>query len=438
MSLATPPKLRKLQRALYVKAKQEPDCRFHALHDKVYREDILTHAYRVCRSNGGAPGVDGQTFEEIEEQGVERWLAELREELHAGRYKPRPVRRVMLPKPGGGERPLGIPTIRDRVVQTAAKLVLEPIFEADFDDAAYGYRPRRSAQQAVQRVHRALIEGRTQVVDADLSSYFDSIPHVELVRCLARRISDRRMLRLLRQWLKAPVKIRDARGRKRLEGGRRATRGTPQGGVISPLLANVYMHRYIRAFRRQGLEERYGAVLVTYADDLVVLCRRNADEVLEATRRWMTGIGLALNERKTCLRDAWRETFDFLGYTFGPLVWPRTGKRYLGARPSKKSLTRLKEHVRGVLHRGNQAPWEEVVVTLNRKLRGWGTYFSYGSLSKARRHVDRIVYDRVRHFLRRRSNLPGRGTRRYSEQCVFGELGVLSLQRLPRRSPAHA
>jgi RNA-directed DNA polymerase len=268
VSLATPDKLRKLQRALYAKAKQEPDCRFHFLYDKVWREDVLAHAWALCKSNGGAPGVDGQKFGDIEAQGVERWLGKLWEELRVESYRAQPVRRVMIPKPGGvGERPLGIPTIRDRVVQTAAKLVLEPIFEADFDDAAHGYRPRRSALGAVQKIQAALDEGRTEVVDADLSKYFDTIPHAELLKSVARRVSDRKMLRLLKMWLTAPVEERDERGNRRMSGGKKANRGTPQGGVISPLLANVYMNRYLKAFRKHGLSNKHGAVLVNYADD---------------------------------------------------------------------------------------------------------------------------------------------------------------------------
>jgi RNA-directed DNA polymerase len=244
VSLATPEKIRKLQRALYVKAKQEPTRRFHFLYDKVWREDILAHAYALSRANGGAPGVDGETFSRIDVYGVDRWLGELREEIRTGRYKAQPVRRVMISKSSGvGQRPLGIPTIRDRVVQTAATLVLEPIFEADFDEAAYGYRPKRSALDAVRTVHKAIDEGHTEIVDADLSKYFDTIPHSALITCVARRISDGQMLHLIKMWLKAPVEETDERGHRRMSGGKKATRGTPQGGVASPLLANIYMHR---------------------------------------------------------------------------------------------------------------------------------------------------------------------------------------------------
>jgi RNA-directed DNA polymerase len=439
MSLQPPEKLRKLQETLYAKAKQEPSYRFYLLYDKLYRPDVLQHAWGLCRANRGAPGVDGQTFEDIESYGVERWLCELGEEVKAERYKPQAVRRVMIPKPGGvGERPLGIPTIRDRVVQQAAVLVLSPIFEADFDDAAYGYRPGRSAEQALQKVQLALDEGRRQVVDADLSKYFDTIPHAELLKSVARRVSDGKMLHLVKMWLKVPVEERDERGNRRMSGGKKSTRGTPQGGVISPLLANIYMHRYIKAFRKYGLDEMYGAVLVNYADDFVVICRHGAEQVLERTRRWMTAIGLSINETKTCICDTRSMSFDFLGYTFKRMHSPRNGRAYLGATPSKKALTRFKEKVRARLRRGDTRPWEEVVHDLNQLIRGFGNYFRYGTVAKTRYVGDAYVRDRVRHFLRKRHKVQGRGSIRFSEEAIFGDWGVLSLRRLPRVSYAKA
>src|SRR6202030_4616348 len=244
MSLATPTTIRTLQRKLYRKAKAEPAFRFYLLYDKIYRADILRHAYALARANAGAPGTDGMTCAAVEASGLERWLAGLREELVSKTYRPDPVRRVSIPKPDGGERPLGIPTIRNRVVQTAAKLVMEPIFEADFDPNAYGYRPKRSAQDAIRKVHELLREGYTDVVDADLFKYFDTIPHLELLRCVARRIVDRDMLHLIKMWLKVPVEERDENGKPRVSGGKGSTCGTPQGGVISPLLANLYMNRF--------------------------------------------------------------------------------------------------------------------------------------------------------------------------------------------------
>src|SRR4030081_1235285 len=246
MSLETPIKIRMLQRKLYQKAKGEPSYRFYLLYDKMYREDILDHAYVLVKSNQGAPGVDGQSFWGIESLGLEEWLSGIRNDLRAKTYQPQAVRRVMIPKPGGGERPLGIPTIRDRVVQTAAKLMLEPIFEADFEDSAYGYRPRRGGVDAIKEVHRLICRGYTDVVDADLSKYFDTIPHAGLLRSVARRVVDRQVLRLIKLWLKTPIEKRDGEGTRSMTGGKGSPCGTPQGGVVSPLLANVYMNRFLR------------------------------------------------------------------------------------------------------------------------------------------------------------------------------------------------
>nr|WP_319494407.1 reverse transcriptase domain-containing protein [uncultured Desulfobacter sp.] len=246
MGLETPNKIRILQRKIYFKAKSEPDYRFYLLYDKIYRPDILLHAYLSAKLNKGSAGVDGVTFKQIEEKGVEVWLSGIRKELCEKTYKPQPVLRVMIPKPNGGSRPLGIPTIRDRVVQTATKLVIEPIFEADLEPNTFGYRPKRSALDAIQMVHQLLCNGYTDVVDADLSKYFDTIPHSELIKCVSRRIVDRNVLWLIKLWLKVPVEKRDKDGRGQISGGRRNKTGTPQGGVISPLLANIYMNRFLK------------------------------------------------------------------------------------------------------------------------------------------------------------------------------------------------
>jgi RNA-directed DNA polymerase len=377
MSLTTPSNIRELQRKLYIKAKQEPNYRFYALYDKIYREDILAHAYELAKANQGAPGIDQQSFEEIESGGRQKWLAGLREELYKRTYQPQPVRRVMIPKANGGERPLGIPTIRDRVAQTAAKLVLEPILEADLEPSAYGYRPKRSAQDAVREVHRLICEGYTDVVDADLSKYFDNIPHSELLQSVARRIADGSLLHLLKMWLKAPVEERDEKGNRKLTGGQ--SKGTPQGGVASPLLANVYMNRFLKHWRRQGKGEQYRAHIVNYADDFVILSRGKAEEARQWTQAVMTRLGLTLNEQKTCIRNAKQESFDFLGYTFGPRYWWKTGKPYLAARPSKRAIQRLKEGVYEMLRPCENDRWEEVRDRLNAKLRGWQNYFRYGS-----------------------------------------------------------
>jgi RNA-directed DNA polymerase len=430
MSLETPDTIRRLQRKLYIKAKAEPAFRFYLLYDKIHREDILRHAYALARANRGAPGVDGVTFAAIESAGLEEWLAGLGRDLVAKTYRPEPVRRVMIPKPGGGERPLGIPTIRDRVVQTAAKLVLEPIFEADLDPAAYGYRPKRSGADAIKEVHALLCRGYTDVVDADLSKYFDTIPHRELIQSVARRIVDRNVLRLIKLWLKAPVEDVDDNGERRMSGGKSSKHGTPQGGVISPLLANLYMNRFLKHWRRSGQGEILRAHIVSYADDFVILSRDSADEALAWTRQVMTKLGLALNEQKTAVRDARRERFDFLGYSFGPHRYRKDGHWYLGASPSHKSVLRLKAKVSDLLVSGNMGTWTEVRDRLNRLLRGWSTYFSHGTRMPAYRAVDYHVYDRVRHFLVRRHKVPSRGTNRFSYEAVYGALGVLHLRRV--------
>ena len=431
MSLETPSKIRTLQRKLYRKAKDEPDYRFYLLYDKVYREDILAHAYELAKARRGAPGVDGQTFEGVEAQGLEKWLTELRNELRTKRYKPQPVRRVMIPKPGGGERPLGIPTIRDRVVQTAAKLVLEPIFEADLEPCAYGYRPKRGAQDAIRKVHELLCAGYTDVVDADLSKYFDTIPHRELMQSVARRIVDRDVLRLIKAWLKAPVEERDEKGNRRMTGGQSSTRGTPQGGVVSPLLANLYMNRFLKYWRITERGKALGAQVVNYADDFVILTRRQAAEARDWTRQVMTRLGLTLNEAKTKLKEARQESFDFLGYTFGPQHYRKTGREYLGASPSKKSLARLRQKVNEVLASDNPETWPEVRARLNRILRGWSNYFSYGTRWAAYGAINHHVALRVRHFLRRRQKVPTRGTRLLTDQVLCGPLGVLRLRPAP-------
>jgi RNA-directed DNA polymerase len=427
VSLTTPEKIRDFQRKLYVKAKEKPTYRFYSLYDKIYRTDILEHAYRSARANKGAPGVDGVTFEEVDAGGWKDWIGRLREELREGRYKPAPVRRVNIPKPGGGQRPLGIPTIRDRVVQTAVKIVLEPIFEADLEEGMHGYRPKRSAQGAVEEVREALKAGYTDVVDADLSKYFDTIPHADLLKSVARRVSDGKVLRLIKMWLKAPIQEEDEKGKKRMTGGKRSTKGTPQGGVISPLLANIYMNRFMRAWRERGADRKLKAVVVSYADDFVILSRGKAKEALALVKRWMSMLKLTLNETKTRLCDARKEHFDFLGYTFGPAIHKPTGKRYLGATPSKKSTARLRERLRGILAPWNTGTWEETVAKVNRIIRGWANYFSIGSVARTYWKLNVFLYTRAQRFLRRRHKVPGRGTRRFPATWIFGPGGLQKL-----------
>lgn len=429
MSLATPERIRELQNKLYQKAKKEPGYRFYQLHDKVYRADILEHAYRVAKANDGSAGPDGERFEDIERKGREEWLNGLRKELHDKTYRAQPVRRKMIEKHGGGERPLGIPNIRDRVVQTAAKLILEPIWEADLEPNAYGYRPGRSAQEAVEKVQELLKAGYTDVVDADLSKYFDTIPHSELMQCVSRRIVDRQMLHLIKMWLTAPVEEKDEKtGKKRLTGGKGKDCGTPQGGVVSPGLANLYINRMLKGFRQTRREEEYRARIVNYADDFVILSRGKAKEALGWTQKVTERLQVTLNAKKTSLKDARREQFDFLGYTFGPRWSPRTGEKYIGFGPSKKSVGKITEKVSELLERGVVQPWEEVRAKLNATLRGWKQYFNRGYGSAAYRAVDAHVEERVRHFLRKRHKVSSQGTHQFSREQVYGERGVFRLR----------
>jgi RNA-directed DNA polymerase len=433
MSLKTPDAIRTLQRKLYEKAKTEPGFRFYILYDKVWRTDILSHAYQLARANQGAPGVDGVTFEQIEASGLENWMSRLGEELRTKTYRCQPVRRVMIPKPGGGERPLGIPTIRDRVVQTAAKLVLEPIFEADLDPAAYGYRPKRGAGDAIQAVLTLLRRGHTDVVDADLSKYFDTIPHHELMRSIARRIVDRDMLALIKQWLTAPVETTDGDGKRRMEGGKASRQGVPQGGVISPLVANLYMNRFLKYWRQTAKGKAWDAHVINYADDFVILSRGHAAEALAWTDAVMTRLGLTLNRTQTRLCDARSERFDFLGYSFGPHCHRQQNRWFIGASPSNKSVQRLKDKLGAMLVPGNKGPWDEVRGTLNRLLRGWCGYFSPGTHYVTDRAIEAHLYDRVRNFLVRRHKMPSRSIGPFSKDAVFGDLGMPRLRHLRRR-----
>lgn len=435
-----PDRVERLRKKLYEKAKREPDFRFYSLYDKVCWTETLTRAYRQAKANDGTAGVDGVRFEDIESYGVDRWLGELRQELLEETYRPQPVRRVKIPKPGGGERPLGIPTIRDRVIQTAVVLFLEPIFEADFEDNVYAYRPGRSAHDALGEVQERLTHGQLHVVDADVCQYFDTIPHAELLQSVARRIADGKILRLLKLWLKSPAEERDGSGPPRRSGGKKSKVGTPQGGVVSPLLANVYINRLLRHWRKTEAAQKLGQI-VSYADDFVILCasRRQAEESLALVSHWLRKLGLTIHPAKTRLCYAWEEPFDFLGYTFGPVVHWRTGGRFLVAQPSQKAQKKLKDKINTLLYRGNPMPWPELRERLNRLLRGWAEYFSFGFTSKAYQALWWHVARRTRRFLCKRHKLRAQGTSRFGWQEIYGKVGVVDLCRLRRqRSAAHA
>jgi group II intron reverse transcriptase/maturase len=437
VSLTPPPKVQKLQTTLHAKAKEAPGYRFYRLYDKVYREDILEFAYRRCRSNDGAPGVDGQTFEDIEAYGRDRWLDELTTEWRGRTYRPSPVRRVLIPKPDGKQRPLGIATIRDRVVQMAVVLVLEPIFEADLPPEQHAYRPDHSALDAVRQVHGHLSTGHTEVVDADLSGYFDSIPHAELMKSLARRISDRHLLGLIKMWLVAPVEETDERGRtRRTTRNKDEGRGSPQGSPLSPLLANIYMRRFVVGWKVLGHEQRLDAHIVNYADDFVICCRGTADEAMTTMREMMSKLRLTVNETKTRLCRVPEETFDFLGYTIGRCWSPKTGKSYIGTKPSAKKIDRLKREISDQTSR--RWLWTDVedrVARLNQILQGWSNYFRLGPVSASYRAIDRHVRHRLRQWLRGKHKLKSRGTSRFPDQYLHDALGLTRLSNLPKSFP---
>jgi group II intron reverse transcriptase/maturase len=429
MSLPPPLKVQKLQEALHAKAKRSPDYRFYALYDKVYRKDVLEWAYVRCRANDGAPGVDRQTFEDIEVYGLERWLDELAAELKARTYRPRPVRRVYIPKPDGKRRPLGIGSIRDRVAQMAVVLVTEPIFEADLEPEQYAYRANRSALEAVRHVHGLVKAGHTEVVDADLSSYFDEIPHAELLKSLSRRISDRHLLGLIKMWLEAPVEEIDERGRHhRTTRNKDEGRGSPQGSPLSPLLANVYMRRFVRGWKALGHERRLRAVIVNSADDLVICCRGTADEAMVTMRGMMSRLKLTINESKTRVCRVPGESFDFLGYTIGRCYSPQTGRSYIGTRPSAKKVASLRDEISEMTGRRWQGTdIEERVVRLNRLLLGWSNYFCLGPVTPVYRAIDWHCCYRLRQWLRRKHKVRSRGKARFSGEYLHGVLGLIDL-----------
>jgi len=437
-NLSIPSSVQKLQTALQAKAKENSGFRFYALYDKIYREDILQFAYARSKANDGAAGIDGQEFEDIEAYGRDRWLGELAQELREKKYQPQAVRRVFIPKRSGqGRRPLGIPPIRDRTVQMAAVLVLGPIFEADLQPEQHAYRPERNALTAIKQVHSLLNTGHTQIIDADLSAYFDTIPHFELLKSVARRVVDRALLHLIQMWLEAPVEEIDERGnKKRTTRNRDEKRGTPQGSPLSPVLSNIYMRRFVLGWKQLGCAERYKAHIVNYADDLVICCQGNAEEALHAMRQVMDRLRLTVNEAKTHLCRVPEQYFDFLGYTFGRCYSPKTGRAYLGTRPSKASIQRQIESIRKKTDRKRCGLAAEAVVgELNDGLRGWANYYKLGPVNKAYRAIDAYATQRLRRWLCRKHKVSSSGYTRYPDAYLTQTLGLVRLPHFTHNLP---
>ena len=430
-NLGASEKVQRLQMALHAKAKETPSLRFYSLSDKVWRDDVLAVAWQMVRRNGGAAGSDGETVAHVEAFGVERWLGVLAGDLKEGTYRPRAVRQVFIPKKQRGKfRPLGIPCLRDRVAQTAAMLVLSPIFEADLQVEQYAYRPGRSAHDAVKRVHRLLNTGYREVVDADLSDYFGQIPHAELIRSIARRVSDGRVLGWIKAWLEMAVEEDDGNGgRRRTNRARRERRGTPQGAPISPLLSNVYMRRFIVGWKVLGYAQRFKAEIVNYADDLTVLGKTPAAEMLAAVEALMKGLRLTVNAEKTRCCQVPEDSIEFLGYRIGRNYRPQTGRAYIGTRPSAASVQSICRRISELTtRRDGFLPTEVVVERLNRLLDGWANYFTLGQVRPAYAAIDQHAVRRLRRWLCRKHKVQSGGSVRFSDARLRQVYGLTRLK----------
>ncbi|EMF0403241.1 group II intron reverse transcriptase/maturase [Enterococcus faecium] len=417
------PKVRVFQRKLYLSAKADKKRKFGNLYDKVYREDFLSSAWNCVKRNKGAAGIDSQTLEDIEEYGVQKFLDEIQDQLKGKKYRPKSVKRVYIPKFNGNKRPLGIPTVRDRVVQTAVKFVIEPIFEADFQEFSYGFRPRRNANQAIREIYKYLNFGCNWIIDADLKGYFDTIPHDKLILLVKERITDKAIIKLLNLWLKAGI-MENLKIRNNLL-------GTPQGGVISPLLANVYLNGLDRywAINKFDTDRKHDAHLVRYADDYVVLCHHNPEKYDEFARRRIDQLGLVINEDKTRIAHA-SEGFDFLGYTIRKGKSQTTGKWKTYYYPSNKSMKSIKGKVKEVIRCGQHLDLPEIVDQLNPILRGWGNYFKAGNSKERFKQIDQYVIYNLTIMLRKKHKKAGKGWRDHPPSWYYVNHGLVSIREM--------
>jgi len=436
-------RVRSLQRKLYRKAKQQPDFRFYSLYDKVYRSDVLQRAYELVKQNKGSPGLDGITFEKIEqEKGKQDYLLVLQEKLKGNSYQASSIKRVDIPKGNGDTRPLGIPSIEDRIVQMAVKLIIEPIFEAGFSDHSYGFRPKRSAHQAMDDITEGLLKGHTQVIDADLSKYFDTIVHEKLMKTVAEKIADKRILALINQWLKAIIIKVGKDGKKTvIGGGKKSKKGTPQGGVISPLLANIYLNILDRIWDKHQLAEKYKARMVRYADDLVILCKNGTDTSFTLLKTILNKLELQLNEDKTEIKDALKEKFKFLGFQIGMIKSQRTGKYFPMVEPSAKSMKSVKQKIKFYTRRDmNPVPINDIVKHLNTVVRGWSNYFHYGYGHRKIKQVKFYMEESLRSQLRYRHKVKNRGAsyHKFPRTYLYDYLGLYKPPIVPFWKIVHA